>query len=261
MRNCSTGVKFIYASFIMFLFFLSGCATPKHSNTLIFRRKHTNTKFALDVSVDSTGQPSITVGYKRQEAVWMPLLANKDKEGTPAECRDIKDCPYLYIDLYIGKEDNTQDTYSVLASFGANFSGEATSPTGAKAGGGLAQYFATGLAARKLAGNNKIAETLSVQPVDKSIMDKYKELYEEAEKKAKKQISVEEAKIELIVNKVAPDGNINKSELENIVGKTAIDKDDKEIILRANTGNDLKGSLKDVMQSAIEPLFKAIYEK
>lgn len=254
MRNCFTGVKFIYTSFIMFLFFLSGCATPKHSNTLIFG---TNTKFALDVSVDSTGQPSITVGYKRQEAVWMPLLANKDKEGTPAECRDIKDCPYLYI----GKEDNTQDTYSVLASFGANFSGEATSPTGAKAGGGLAQYFATGLAARKLAGNNKIAETLSVQPVDKSIMDKYKELYEEAEKKAKKQISVEEAKIELIVNKVAPDGNINKSELENILGKTAIDNNNKEIILRANTGNALKGILKDVMQSAIEPLFKAIYEK
>jgi hypothetical protein len=252
MCNCITVVKFICVSFIMLLFFLSGCATPKHSNTLIFG---TNTKFALDVSVDSTGQPSITVGYKRQEAVWMPLLANK--EGTPAECRDIKDCTYLYI----GKEDNTQDTYSVLASFGAKFSGETVSTSGANVGGGIAQYFATGLAARKLAENNKIAETLSVQPVDKSIMDKYKELYEEAEEKAKKQISVEEAKIELIVNKVAPDGNINKSELENIIGKTSIDKDNKEIILRANTGNDLKEILKDVMQSAIEPLFKAIYEK
>jgi hypothetical protein len=43
-----------------------------------------------------------------------------------------------------------QDSYSVLASFGAKFDGEANAD-GTKAKGGLAQYFATGVAAQMLA--------------------------------------------------------------------------------------------------------------
>ncbi len=58
---------------------ISACSTPHHTNTLIFA---TNTKFAIDIAADPTGYPSLTVGYKRQEAVWMPLLANKDNKGT-----------------------------------------------------------------------------------------------------------------------------------------------------------------------------------
>ena len=53
---------------------LTACETPRHSNTLIFG---TNTKVALDVSADQIKQtPSITLGYTRQEAVWMPLMPN-----------------------------------------------------------------------------------------------------------------------------------------------------------------------------------------
>ena len=59
---------------------ISACSTPHHTNTLIFA---TNTKFAIDIAADPTGNPSLTVGYKRQEAVWMPLLANQDNNGTP----------------------------------------------------------------------------------------------------------------------------------------------------------------------------------
>ncbi|MDP3029794.1 MAG: hypothetical protein Q8O04_09930 [Deltaproteobacteria bacterium] len=102
----------------------------------------------------------------------MPLLANQgvvltnqqDVVEIPGECKE-ENC------LFIGtvckdkeckdKECKDRDTYSVLASFGAKFSGEAAG--GPKATGGLAQYFATGLAARILAKEGG-AKIVSVQP-------------------------------------------------------------------------------------------------
>ena len=113
---------------------LQACSFPKHSNTLVFG---TNTKIALDVSADPTGKPNVTLGYKRQEAVWMPLRVNK-KNG----CTGDENC------MYVGKDsEERKDTYSVLASFGAEFAGDANAE---EASSGLAQYFATGLAAREL---------------------------------------------------------------------------------------------------------------
>lgn len=156
MRN--SGFKMIlFISFTlgMILLTTTGCATPKHSNVLIFG---TNTKFALDLSADTTGNPGITIGYARQEAVWMPLLANTGKDYEPSLCAT-ENC------LYKGTEGNDKDTYSVLASFGAKFSAEYTG-TSPKAGGGLAQYFATGLAARKLAGQPNSYKLFSVQTED-----------------------------------------------------------------------------------------------
>lgn len=146
------------------LMILSGCtAMPDHSNTLVFG---TETKFAIDVGVSSTTQvPEVTVGYKRTEAVWLPLLANmKDANGNwiPATC--VKTDPV--VDCKFQSTDKT-DAYSVLASFGAEFGGGATSEVStpgegaeeaqalanasAQASGGIAQYFATGLAAQNLA--------------------------------------------------------------------------------------------------------------
>jgi hypothetical protein len=51
--------------------------------------------------------------------------------------------------LFAATNGGSTDSYSVLASFGANFDAEVGD--GAKAGGGLAQYFATGMAAQILA--------------------------------------------------------------------------------------------------------------
>jgi hypothetical protein len=48
----------------------------------------------------------------------------------------------------VGQNGGAIDSYSVLASFGAQFSASATNPS---ANGGLAQFFATGLAAQALA--------------------------------------------------------------------------------------------------------------
>lgn len=125
---------------------LAGCtSTPKHTNVLIFG---TNTKFALDVSQDATSGVGVTIGYKRQEAVWMPLLPNTPDDYKPAPCLNSNNCP-----KYEGKDGTSQtDTYSVLASFGSKFSGGVDSEGKKVQGGGeIAQYFATGLAARSLA--------------------------------------------------------------------------------------------------------------
>jgi hypothetical protein len=125
----------------------AACSTPEHTNTLIFG---TNTKIALDVSFNPAGgTPDITLGYKRQEAVWMPLLANQGapEARQPATCGGNADCTFKSSD---NGESGKSDTYSVLASLGAEFSSGAGGGR-AEASGGIAQFFATGLAAQKLA--------------------------------------------------------------------------------------------------------------
>lgn len=127
-----------------------GCYTPQHSNVLIFA---TNTKFGVDISYDpKTQEPSFVVGYRRQEGVWMPLLANYGPEGlTPGPLmitntlngKSDEIAPQMF---YRGNDGVNYDTYSVLATF----KGSAGSQ-GAGASTGIAQYFATGLAARELA--------------------------------------------------------------------------------------------------------------
>lgn len=137
---------------------LSGCATPKHTNLLIFG---TNTQMGVKVGVDSTQIPTIQVGYNRQELVMMPLLANSGGSGSnlqpcPAEKGTPPQTPpQLSVNCkFIGSTGSSaalqdQDSYSVLASFGTKY--DVSTGTTTKVGGGIAQYFATGLAARELA--------------------------------------------------------------------------------------------------------------
>lgn len=162
---------------------LAGCGNLQHNDVLVFA---TDTKLALDVSPSATngGAPSFTLGYKRAEGVWMPLVINGThstvlngqkicdatgkclpvstasleafkicaarEEGPPIGClralsQDIK---------YTGSGGGRTDTYSVFASFGAD--------TGASGGGKatLAQFFATGVAAQRLAGNPNVEQAL-----------------------------------------------------------------------------------------------------
>ena len=131
---------------------LAGCGSmPQHSNTLMFS---TNTKVALDISFSAmnAGTPSATLGYKRRESVWMPLWANAIGGKQAQSCQkgaddeNANDCKFIGRD---GQGKNS-DTYSVLASFGADLDNTADG-AGVKSQNGLAQYFATGLAARELA--------------------------------------------------------------------------------------------------------------
>lgn len=133
----------------------TGCMqAPRHTNTLMFA---TNTKAGLHVGVDEKQIPQILIGYDRQEGVFMPLVAN-----TTGDADELKPCPLQDSDangivqlpascLLTGKHGTgIFDSYSVLATFAGSAAAE-SSGTAAKAGGSVAQYFATGLAARALA--------------------------------------------------------------------------------------------------------------
>lgn len=140
-----------------------GCTTPHHSNALIFG---TNTSFGIDIGQNATGTPTLVVGYRRQEAVFMPLVANAafTQNGAPTPCsvqprgiiigsdgvtrpgsEGTATIPPCFL---VGQNGDAVDSYSVLASFGAQFGANGTQTT---ASGGLAQFFATGLAAQALA--------------------------------------------------------------------------------------------------------------
>lgn len=150
---------------------LGGCSTMiRHNDVLIFA---TTTQLGVTVSAagTTTGSPgpNVDIGYKRTEAVWMPLIANAD--GTawkPNACPpNTANCPPTLDELKYaggGEQATAQhgtDSYSVLASFGAKVTGEAAS--GPKAGLGLAQFFATGIAAQRLASNAAVTQALSIQ--------------------------------------------------------------------------------------------------
>lgn len=126
---------------------LNACNTTPHNDVLIFG---TDTSVGVDVGANATsgGTPQISIGYQRKEAVWMPLLANarhaSDKQNSGS--------------LYEGQSSGSTDAYSVFASFGAELEGSAGS---AKVG--LAQFFATGIAAQKMADNPSSVLALTVK--------------------------------------------------------------------------------------------------
>ena len=143
---------------------VAGCVqATRHSNTMIFG---TNTSFGLKVGTSAAQVPAISVGYDRQEAVIMPLVANtKDGGGLnrlgPCDIQSpvvpaaggtgspVHPC------LLVAVNGKAMESYSVLASFGADFSADTNGAPSAS--GGLAQYFATGVAAQLLALNGGAA--------------------------------------------------------------------------------------------------------
>ncbi len=221
---------------------LVGCSTPEHTNTLLFV---TSTKLAIDASATPTGTPEITVGYKRQEGVWMPLLANTatGKNTTPASCssNDDPNC------VFQGKEKNGEkiDAYSVLASFGATFGGNADTnisdgsapKTTAKVTGGLAQFFATGIAAQKLAEHGK-ANLVSVQPAavaEARANEAEQKLatllgtksYDTALADGKGKATLLVAKSDVILASVSTGKVLDKSRWDALVDKSALTAEDK----------------------------------
>lgn len=147
---CRSLLRLSYTASTLSILLLGGCeSTPKHSNTLIFG---TTTKFALDISQQPTGAVGFTLGYKRQEAVWMPLLANKGENLEPVQSCTQKGCVIFKGSTGDGGPAGAkaEDTYSVLATLSGQTSGHAET-TSVKGGGAIAQVFATGFAARLLA--------------------------------------------------------------------------------------------------------------
>lgn len=172
---------------------LGGCGVMGHHNdVLVFG---TSTKLAVDVSapVQNASVPEFTVGYKRQEGVWMPLKANTaadpavltdeqykqamaicmarrsqmhDPVGNKPEDKALCDGQVLSTQMYVARSEGVDskiggskqetDTYSVFASFGGRGALSGTSASGA-----MAQFFATGIAAQRLGANPGLAAALN----------------------------------------------------------------------------------------------------
>lgn len=133
---------------------LSGCVqATRHSNTMLFG---TNTTFGLKAGTATGNVPEVVVGYDRQEAVIMPLVANVEGKGPGNRLSPCNTAEAVRVNgsadfavhpcSLVGVNGRAMDSYSVLASFGATFDADSTG-----AAGGLAQYFATGIAAQILA--------------------------------------------------------------------------------------------------------------
>ena len=151
---------------------VTGCVA--HNDVLVFG---TNTTFGVNVQSAATGAgPSIVVGYERQEAVWMPLIANGRNSrvsNCPADGQG--DClpstqvypldQALYQSTVLdstGMRPVRTDAYSVFASLGATFNSTVNPTNGANAGGGIAQFFATGAAAQNITANPALVTALKV---------------------------------------------------------------------------------------------------
>ena len=147
---------------------LPGCVHVPHNDVLVFG---TDTTLGVNVAADpaNTQIPTFTVGYKRREAVWMPLVVNgqssvpvcgADTKVEGGTCQDqdssLKDAKYFGT----SKREHAKetDTYSVFASFG----GKGTAGS-SEAGVQIAQFFATGIAAQRLASNPMAPQLVSVQ--------------------------------------------------------------------------------------------------
>lgn len=167
---------------------LTGCVqATRHSNTMVFG---TNTTFGIKVGTTTGEVPEIIVGYDRQEAVIMPLVANTVDNSTSPSNR-LKPCDLTQSVTVNGTSDfavhpcslvavngKALDSYSVLASFGAQYDAGTRG-----AAGGLAQYFATGVAAQLLAatggasvvatGPAATASALNAPPIQETIDSLY----------------------------------------------------------------------------------------
>lgn len=147
---------------------LAACVHAPHNDVLVFG---TDTSFGVTVGSDPANSqlPNLSIGYKRHEAVWMPLIVNGQSSvpvcgrsaGRPEQpCEDrsgaVENPKYVGSSKRGSVEDN--DAYSVFASFG----GRGSAGTG-DADVGVAQFFATGVAAQRLASNPMAQQMVSVQ--------------------------------------------------------------------------------------------------
>ena len=114
---------------------LAGCDTADRQQVLLFA---SDTKVALDVSADPEGKPSFTLGYRRDELIWLPLASEKGE-------------------FEAENGGNQKDAYSVIASFGFDSGGQDAK---------ISQFMATGFAARALAesGGAALVNPESVSP-------------------------------------------------------------------------------------------------
>ncbi|TDM04911.1 MAG: hypothetical protein C4K60_20980 [Ideonella sp. MAG2] len=249
---------------------LAACSsTPQHTNTLIFG---TTTRVALDVSQEATGAMGVTLGYKRQEAVWMPLLANQAASAAgdmmPADCapgsgKDMAThCP-----KFVGTAGATstngggaQDTYSVLATFSGDMGGGTTAAASApqaNASAKVAQFFATGLAARLLAEKGGAGLVVAgAQPAAQS------ESEAQVKAAALGVVSTQQQRAAAIATKVSKtDDSVNSAALDKLLSTNpakGLDANVKKSLTEAKSRTDLQKLLSDGPSNIVSSLWQAL---
>lgn len=156
---------------VMGVLMIGGCVTP-HRDVLLFG---TDTSLGVNVGADpaSAQVTQVSIGYKRREAVYMPLVINaadsalvcantptsSDKQCTQTERIAVANpSEIIYSGSGEGSATGGKDTYSVFASFG----GEANGGTGS-AKAAVAQFFATGIAAQRLSARPQAVQLISTE--------------------------------------------------------------------------------------------------
>jgi hypothetical protein len=353
------GSRYVFGTLIVFVAIAAwGCSMVSHKDLMLFG---TDTKFALDVSAapENGGTPQFTLGYKRREFVWMPLLANGEdsvilsgsstlstkvkgsisaknfKPGTQADSSGYYLIPppatiklgdatqqifvhqvrikvpsgpltknsageYMLpvgslINLpksvfqdpngnqffslqeakFIGEgpgktkdEPIEKDTYSVLASFGAQVKSGGTGTPGV----GIAQFFSTGIAARRLAEQGG-SDLVTLKSADQEVVSAQKKTIDvltsavgeekanAAKLAAKDRFELDKAKIELIVDKVSDNKTLNKSRLDSAIDDASMQQLFKDNLKKLNNLDDLRYELQHSSYKAVKPLFKYFYKE
>ncbi len=150
---------------------------------------------------------------------------------------------------YVGEKPGPErDTYSVIATFGSDIKASGTA-----AGVGIAQYFATGIAARRLAEQGG-ARLVSIQP-EESVSQEIKEA-------ARKQLAREYTDIERILTYVNKDGNVDEERLTQLTPGTGLLETDPKWVskFKGKPVGDLRKELDGPSRRAVPRLAANIKE-
>jgi hypothetical protein len=242
------------------------------------------TKIQLDSTTELLFTEGSTIATSKNSGD-IVLKANQ-KITIPANSiiQDSIGVSYQGIDLHNAKymsksrdaESQKSDTYSVLATFGSDIKASKN-----QAGVGIAQYFATGIAAQNLTLKGG-ADLVTVRTVDVKANDKLEEEVSELKKKnsqlleenigAKKaqeirelvgeKIKVQDAKVIIIGDFFTKnDGTFNKSLLDATVDSIPVSKLPTALKNRIKTRISLQlliSNLKNSDFMAIDPIYEAI---
>jgi hypothetical protein len=165
--------------------------------------------------------------------------------STPGELPSVDISSPKYVGVGPGRERGTEsDTYSVLASFGGDIKAGATT-----AGVGIAQFFATGIAARRLAEEGG-ARLVSIQPPEAGS--------EEIQKLAAERLASQYNEIERILNYVedmTSKGKVNGEQLSKLTPDTGLGADWVKKFDKADL-SQLKNALLVRYRSSVDALAK-----
>lgn len=183
----------------------------------------------------------------------MPLIANEDGNGTPSKCTTDECRKFQGLSGAGGgaSGSDARDTYSVLATFSGQAAGAASSP---QASATIAQYFATGIAARLLAqyGGAAVVNSQNTPTQPSAISAAH----------ATKIVNKKTRQVAAILGKLTKtNGDVDSAALGKLLGLTPAQDLPNGVQTRLNglkTRSELEEDLLDGPEKTVETLFNTI---